>query len=227
MLKVKICGNTDAEQITLCALAGADAIGLVVEYPEEVPWNLTREVAQPLIMMIPPFISRVVVTGGNPDRVCAIAEYLSPHVLQLHTDNPVHEVAQIVKRLTGQGISVIAALRIDARTGQACGNVADPVEAALALQDAGIHALLLDTKNETMPAGTGMPVSWEMARQVCDALSIPLILAGGLTPENVRLAVETVHPFAVDVITGVEVRRKVKDPHLVHTFIQQAKLSAR
>lgn len=226
MVRVKICGNTDAEQVAWCAAADADCLGFVVEYPVPVPWNLSREQARDLMALVPPLTIRAVVTGGDADRVLAIARCLMPHVVQLHTDNSLGETARIARGLASLGIGLIRALRIDVATGQACGEIPDPMQAALALQDTGVAAVLLDARTQQLPAGTGVSVDWATALTIRQALSRPLILAGGLTPQNVRTAVEQVRPYAVDVISGVEVSRRVKSPELIRQFIQQAKGTA-
>lgn len=223
MARVKICGNTDADQIRLGAEAGADCLGFVVEYPVPVPWNLASEEAAGLLALVPPMVTRAVVTGGEPDKVLAIARRLTPHLIQLHTDNSLAETAQVARGLAAMGIGLIRALRIDVATGEACGEIKDPIAAALALQDTDIAAVLLDARTADMPAGTGVSLSWQTARQVRDALSIPLILAGGLTPGNVASAIRQVRPYAVDVITGVEASRRVKDPALVRQFVIEAR----
>lgn len=223
MTRVKICGNTDRHQIEMCARSGADAVGFVVEYPVAVPWNLSRKEALDLLPEVPPFVNRVVVTGGPASSVLAIAERLSPDAVQLHTDNTVAETALVARELADRGIGLIRALRIDVGTGQASGETGDPIEAALALQGAGISALLLDARTDCMPAGTGVSVSWELARSIREALHIPLVLAGGLNPGNIREAIDAVRPYAVDVISGVEASRRIKDPALVEEFISRAK----
>jgi len=225
MVRVKICGNTDAGQVELCAACGADCVGFVVEYPVAVPWNLAREEAAPLVARVPPMIARAVVTGGEAEKVLAIARFLMPHVVQLHTDNSLEETAAIGRELSGLGIALIRAVRIDAATGRASGEIEDPLEAVLALEQAGVAAVLLDARTRDMPAGTGVALDWAMAGRIREALRLPLILAGGLTPENVRSAVEQVRPFAVDVITGVEASRAVKSAERVRRFIQEAKLA--
>jgi len=223
MVRVKICGNTDPGQIHLAVEAGADCLGFVVEYPVPVPWNLRRDEARGLLDRVPPLISRAVVTGGEPEHVLAIARSLVPHLVQLHTDNSLEETAMLARELASLGIGLIRALRIDVVTGEACGQIADPVRAALAIQETGVSAVLLDARTSSMPAGTGTSVDWETARAVREALRLPLVLAGGLTPQNVRRAIEAVRPYAVDVISGVEASRKVKDAGLVRAFVSQAK----
>jgi phosphoribosylanthranilate isomerase len=226
MVRVKICGNTNAEQVAWCAAAGADCVGVVVEYPTPVPWNLSRAQAATLLAIVPPMVTRAVVTGGAAEAVLAIARRLAPHLVQLHTDNTLAETATIARELASLGIGLIRALRIDVATGRAAGEIPDPVAAALAIQDAGVAGVLLDARTQDMPAGTGARIDWEMACRVRRAISVPLILAGGLTPGNVRRAVEQVRPYAVDVISGVELSRTVKSPELVREFVLQAKAAA-
>jgi phosphoribosylanthranilate isomerase len=226
VVRVKICGNTDAGHVAACVEAGADAVGFVVNYPTPVPWNLSLDEAGALLPLVPPFVSRAVVMGGSLGDVLAAARFLRPHLVQLHTDNSVSETAEIAKALSLEGIGLIRALRISASTGEACGEIKEPVQAAQALSETTISALLLDARTEGMPAGTGVAVNWDMARAVRQAIKIPLILAGGLTPENVGEAVRQVHPYGVDVISGVETKRCVKDFARVRAFVHAAKLSS-
>src|SRR5512136_1853651 len=125
VVRVKVCGNTDAAQVAMCVEAGVDCVGVVVEYPVAVPWNVTRQEARVLLAAVPPFVSRVAVTGGDLQQVLAIAQHVRPHFLQLHTDNTVAETAAIADELSALGIGVIKALRVDAETGLACGEVDD------------------------------------------------------------------------------------------------------
>ncbi|MGC8863081.1 MAG: phosphoribosylanthranilate isomerase [Armatimonadota bacterium] len=226
MVRVKICGNTDAEQIAMAVDAGADCVGLVVEYPVPVPWNLSREEAAELLPLVPPFVSRAVVTGGPAEVVLSIAQLLRPHLIQLHTDNPVEETARICRELSRCGIGLIRALRIDVASGSAGGEVGDPVKAARALQDTGICGLVVDARTDKLPAGTGETVDWALARRIRDSARVPVILAGGLNPENVREAILAVRPYGVDVITGVESARRVKDPALVREFVRRARVES-
>ncbi|MDH7602258.1 MAG: phosphoribosylanthranilate isomerase [Armatimonadota bacterium] len=223
MVRVKICGNTDVEQVRMVVDSGADCVGFVVEYPVPVPWNLSRSEAAELIAQVPPFVTRAVVTGGAPNHVIAVSEMLRPHILQLHTDNSVEETALIARELSKLGIGLVRALRIDVSSNTAAGEIPDPLEAAKQLECTGISAILLDAKTEELPAGTGCRTDWTLARKVRDCLEIPLILAGGLNPNNVAEAISAVKPYGVDVITGVEVKRRMKSPELVRRFVRNAK----
>jgi phosphoribosylanthranilate isomerase len=224
MPRVKICGNTDAAQIRMGADAGADCLGFVVEYPTPVPWNLNREDALKILAQVPPFVSRAVVTGGSATTVLELARFLKPHFVQLHTDNPPEEIRWLAAELSKWGIGLVCALRINVDDGTASGATGNPVKASLVLEQTGICALLVDARTESMPAGTGRSVSLTLARSIRQSLSIPLILAGGLTPLNVQEAIRTVEPYGVDVISGVESSRGVKDPALVREFVRRAKL---
>lgn len=218
MTRVKICGILCEEDIHLCARCGVDAIGFVVEYPIEVPWNISRASAKELLSKVPPFVSRVVVVGGGLDHILSIAGETMPDALQLHGDESVEETAAIVDVVRDLQIQVIKAVRVEARRpGIHAGQV---VKECQEFVRAGISALLLDSKTGAMPAGTGVPFDWELARRVKDALTVPLILAGGLNAENVRKAIEQIDPFGVDVISSVEREPGRKDEGKVRAFVE-------
>lgn len=223
MVRVKICGNTDAGQVRMAVEAGADCVGIVVEYPVDVPWNVSRAEAAELAGLIPPMVSWAVVTGGDADRVLSIAGDLRPPVLQLHTDNRPDETAAIARELRRMGVRLIKALRVDVATGRAVGEETNPVLAAGTLVESGVDAILLDACTRDLPAGTGVRLDWSLARTVREAVAVPLVLAGGLTPDNVGEAVRMVRPYGVDVITGVERERRQKDPDRVRAFVEQAR----
>jgi phosphoribosylanthranilate isomerase len=220
--RVKLCGLTSEADVALCADAGADALGFVVEYPLPVPWTVTRERAAELMRGVPPFATRVAVVGGDAATVLAIAEATEPDALQLHLDEDEATVGAIREGLSGTGTRIVKAIRIDAGS-------APPVEEVLAsarrFLDAGADAILLDSKTSGRPAGTGKPVDWSLARDVAAGLDAPLILAGGLTPENVAGAIDTVRPHAVDVISAVEDAEHRKVPERVRSFVAAARSS--
>ncbi|MFQ5858673.1 MAG: tRNA-dihydrouridine synthase, partial [Anaerolineae bacterium] len=218
MTRVKICGTTREEDIHLCVRYGVDAVGFVVEYPVEVPWNIAREPAKELISKVPPFVSRVVVVGGGLEHILSIAETTMPDALQLHGDESVEETAAIVDYARDRQIQVIKAVRVKARSQDI--DADQVVKNCKEFAQTGISALLLDSRTEAMPAGTGVPFDWEIAKQVKDALTVPLILAGGLNVENVGKALEWVDPFGVDVISSVEAEPGRKHVDKVRAFVE-------
>ena len=222
-VRVKICGIKSLDDAMLCIKAGADALGFVTEYPLPVPWNLERERVKELISKLPPFVSTTVVTSGSLGKILEIARATVPDVLQLHGEERLADIEKAVDELDNDGIKIIKALSIDADSQKAKFEIPDPVEAAQSLQDSGIHAIVLDSRTKSMPAGTGITLSWRIAREIREQISLPVILAGGLNQENVKNAIRTVRPYAVDVITGVEAYPGKKDPDKVRGFIEAVK----
>jgi len=223
MTRIKICGLTNEQDVHLCASAGADALGFVVEYPVEVPWNLNRETARRLMARMPPFVTSVAVVGDDPDQVLGIAETVKPNVVQLHGREPFAVTAEMIRGLKSLGIGVIKALRFSTDSGELDYDLADPIEACHALAEAGADAIVADSFTRSRPAGTGKRFDWKVARFLGAKTPIPLILAGGLTAENVGRAIVEVNPYGVDVISGVEGRDHKKEPDKVRAFVQAVK----
>lgn len=222
MPRIKICGLMNYADIQLCALAGADAIGLVVDYPLAVPWNLTRREAGKLIGRAPPFVNTCVVTGGTTENILAVAKEVQPDIIQLHFQETLAEVDFLARQLNTWGIKTIKALSIDGE-GKCCFEIPDPAEAARALAKTNIAALLVDSYHRSRPGGTGIPVNPAIFKTVQQTVALPVIMAGGLNPANVLHLINTANPYAVDVLTGVETSPGHKDPDLVDRFIQSVK----
>lgn len=217
MTWIKICGQRTQAEIE--AAAAADAMGFVVEYPTEVPWNLTRDEAAAVLPLVPEGIETVAVVGPEHDRIIAIAESLRPDWVQLHADEPPDETARIIAAMRQRGVRVIKALRFDTGTGL-CRGGDDPVEVAARLVADGVDRLLVDSVSSAKAAGTGARVRPDTARQIIESADVPVILAGGLTPGNVAAVIEEVRPWGVDVISGVEGPGHHKDPERVRAFIE-------
>lgn len=223
MTRVKICGLMSKADIRLCVDAGADAVGFVTEYPVPVPWNLDRSTARALAAWTPPFVTTTAVVGGAVETILKIAETVKPHFLQLHGDETKEEIEQICAAVAEMGIKVIKALRIDVESGRARFSEEDPVKAAAMLAETGISGLAVDSKTAKRPAGTGVPLDWRIVERIASSISIPLILAGGLTIQNVAEAIKRIRPFGVDIISGVEKAPGVKDEQSVFQFVKTVK----
>jgi phosphoribosylanthranilate isomerase len=209
--------------VQMAVRAGVDSLGFVTEYPVPVPWNISREIAAELAGAAPPFVTTTAVVGGPVDHVLEIARVVRPHFLQLHGDESLEEIRGVCSGLEDTGIKVLKALRVDVDTGRALFPIRDPVEASLVLADSGISGLVVDSKSSSRPAGTGIALDWDVMREVSSAIHLPLILAGGLTVQNVARAIDLVRPYGVDVISGVEKEAGVKDETLVLDFVRAAK----
>jgi len=99
----------------------------------------------------------------------------------------------------------------------------DPLKAAKVLATTGISGLAVDSKTSKRPAGTGVPLDWSIVGRIASSIKIPLILAGGLTIQNVTEAIKRVRPYGVDIISGVEKAPGVKDENLVRQFVETVK----
>lgn len=221
MTWVKLCGNTHEDDVALCVEAGADAVGVVVEYPIPVPWTVDRARAAALLGAVPAGVDRVAVVGGGADALVAIAEATWPTALQLHLDEPEAVVEAVAARLAGTGVRLIRALRVDVESPGA--DVDALVAAARRLHDAGADVILLDAKTRARPAGTGASVDRSLARAVVAAAPCPVVLAGGLDPATVGAAIEQVRPHGVDVISGVEDARHRKDAARTRAVVAAAR----
>jgi phosphoribosylanthranilate isomerase len=205
MVSVKICGITSAEDAQAAAAAGADALGFVF-YPPS-PRYVTPEQASVIIRTLPPFVTTVgLFVDVSVETVNGVAAQCGLDRVQLHGHEPPEFCCRVVR-------PVIKAFRIK------------NAESVLSLSSYRVAGYLLDADVEgALPGGTGASFSWELA-----ALAKPygsLILAGGLTPENVEEAIVRVRPDGVDVSTGVERAPGVKDHRKVRTFVARAKAVA-
>lgn len=202
-VRVKICGITSVEDALAAVAAGADALGFMF-YPPS-PRYLGVDVAREIVRALPPFVSRVgVFVDASEDRVEETAKRVGLDTLQFHGA----ETTEYCRRFPGY--RVVKAMRMDG-------------PAALArLAEFGEFTWLLDSYVHGSFGGTGQTFNWDLA---CEAgrRGGRVILAGGLTPDNVGRAVAAVGPYAVDVSSGVESAPGRKDPARVRAFIEAAK----
>ena len=199
MTRVKICGITEFEDARDAVLLGADAIGLNF-YPSS-PRYIEPTKASRIIEKLPPLVSTVGVFVNHPDpqNLEDFALSVGLHAVQLH-GNETPDYCSMIQR-----VKVIKALRIDS---------AFRVDA---LRSYGNGTFLLDTCSPSF-GGSGQVFNWN---QVFGANAFgSIIIAGGLTPENVPDAVNTLHPFGVDVASGVESRPGKKDYEKMRRFIE-------
>lgn len=199
MTKVKICGFTEPNNARDAALAGVDAIGLV--FYDKSPRNVDINSAQKIIEALPPFINRVgLFVNANPSFIDEILCEVPLDTLQFHGDESVLDCAQYQ-------MPFIKSLRVKPDT-----NVKEIAE-----NFSSASALLLDSFSPSSYGGTGESFDWSLA---CVKISLPIILAGGLTVDNVADAIKQVNPYAVDASSGVESAPGVKDIDKIEAFIR-------
>ncbi|WP_293027588.1 phosphoribosylanthranilate isomerase [Natronococcus sp.] len=213
MTRVKACGTTGQEDLEAAVDAGADAIGLISEVPVDTHREISPERARSLAAAAPPFVTTVLVTmPERPEEAIELVERVGADAVQLHGTLEPDEVASVREAVAATVLVVLEAGETDAATAGAYDAVAD--------------GLLVDTPAVGGGGGTGETHDWELTQELTADLDSPLVLAGGLTPENVADAVSSVEPFAVDVASGIENAEGRTDPDAVRTFVERAKNAA-
>lgn len=210
-VRVKICGITRKEDLDAAAAAGADAVGFVVGAPAS-SRNISLEVAEKLFRQVPPFVKSVIVTvPTNMDELAETCMKLNPDAVQLHRKNLPNATLIREKLPNTTLIRAVNANSPDApETARAAARIFD--------------AVLLDSLADGQYGGTGTIHDWALSGNIRRAIHpAPLILAGGLNPENVAEAVRLVKPYAVDVSSGVEQKPGCKDNQKMVEFIENAK----
>ncbi|MCP9439131.1 MAG: phosphoribosylanthranilate isomerase [Nitrospira sp.] len=206
MVKVKICGITDSEDAQVAVEAGADALGFVMY--QKSPRYVRPDTARAIVATLPPFVVPIgVFVNEEPDLVRHLMDKCGFALVQLHGD----ESASYCETL---GRPVIKAVRLKDRSSL-------PVVAEY-YGRAGVRGFVIDAFSEQAYGGTGQTVDWILAAEI--ARTVPVVLAGGLRPDNVADAVRSVRPYGVDVSSGVEARPGKKDPAKVKSFVQAVKL---
>lgn len=196
---VKICGVTRIQDALAAARCGAHAIGLVFYAPS--PRYVEPEAAAAIVRALPPFVTPVgLFVNADGDEVRSVISRVKVQLLQFH----------------------------GAETPEFCGRFELPYMKAVRVRPgvdllqyardfAGAKALLLDAFQQGLHGGTGASFDWDL---VPSALPLPIVLSGGLTPDNVAAAIRRVKPCAVDVSSGVEVEKGIKDALKIAAFMR-------
>jgi len=201
--RIKICGITRPEDARLAVELGADAIGLVFYQPS--PRYVTVDQALRVAAAVPPFVSIVgLFVDSDREHLKGILQQVPIDLLQFHGNEPLEDCE-------GYNRPFIKAIRMR--------DDVDLQEEASRFPTA--KGLLLDSYQAGVPGGTGESFDWaRVAEARANGLNVPIILAGGLTPANVREAISVAAPYAVDVSGGVESAKGVKDSEKMAAFVE-------
>ena len=204
--RVKICGFTQVEDAVAAANLGVDAIGLVF-YPPS-PRHVSIEQAEKIVNALPAFVTVVALFVDEQEaQIREVLKKVSIDCIQFHGDE-----SSEVCRLYGK--PYMKAIRM--KQGM------DVMEIAANYHDAS--AILLDAYHPGIKGGSGSQFDWELIPENC---SLPIVLAGGLQVDNAKQAVQSVRPYALDVSSGVEAGKGIKDVAKMAAFIQQINESDR
>jgi phosphoribosylanthranilate isomerase len=217
VIRVKVCGITNAEDAMLAVDAGADALGFI--FVEDTPRFVTPEQVVPIVRRLPPFVTPVGVFWDHPaGHIKAVAEACGLRALQFHGDEAPDD-------LEGFELPIIKTIKlppVSTLEGLPEYRVRDRWRILLYRRVAA--AILLDSAARWSEGEAREPIEWAVAHAVAQqGHHTRFILSGGLTPDNVGRAIEAVHPYAVDVNSGVEARPGRKDPDKVRRFLSEAR----
>lgn len=198
MTKIKICGITNLEDAIMAVELGADALGFI--FTPKSQRFITADRAEKIISQLPPFIKTVGVFVNQPaEEIKKILKRSKFDLVQLHGN----ESSTFCNNFNQK---ILKAIHVKNKND------------LFKMTEYKVSAFVLDTKVEGMFGGTGKTFNWDIA---IEAKKLgPVILSGGLSPNNVAEAVEKVKPYAVDVATGVEVQPGIKDPDKLSMFIK-------
>jgi phosphoribosylanthranilate isomerase len=223
MTWVKICGITNLEDALVAVEAGADAVGFV--FYEKSPRCVSVETAREIVGKLPASVEKVgVFVGGTAAAVSEACNRAGLTVAQLYVESSAPS-----SRLDGEFVERLRCRAIVAlRVGQFLGGEADDPDVITGFRVSSrlrdqIVALLLDSGNSEHPGGSGERFEWDevaIFREDIDRIGLKLVVAGGLTPQNVPVAMRILKPWGVDVASGVEARPGKKDPEKVRAFVR-------
>lgn len=206
--RVKICGLTNAEDVLAACAAGADALGFVFYKPSK--RYVRTNIAKQLSDLVPPLVQRVgLFVDASADEVQQVLNEVELDLLQFHGN----ETADFCEQFSTPYIKALAVKP-------------DEDLAAVMLQYENARGFLLDTYKAGVPGGTGESFDWNLFPSSAQVTK-PLILAGGLTPDNIASAIAQTNTYAVDVSGGVELAPGKKSAAKMQAFVQAAKLYER
>jgi phosphoribosylanthranilate isomerase len=203
--RTKICGITRLEDAKASILAGCDALGFV--FYKESPRYIALDAFKVIVKELPPFVTKTgLFVNADPAEIEEAIQSGFVNVLQFHGD----ETPDFCRQFNFPYIKAVAV-----------SSSVDLIQYAKDFHDA--EALLLDAYHEHLKGGTGQTFDWNLIPQ---SLSKPIVLAGGLTVDNVKEAIKKVKPYAVDVSGGVEESKGIKNSLKIQAFIKETQDAA-
>jgi len=209
------------EDVRLCLRMGIRHLGFVVEYPESVPWNISREQAKELLRLVdadaPALaggekVNTYMVCGGRTEEILRMARYLKPAAIQIHHREEVGEVARIAETLLREGVI---------KTYRAVSPETPEDELAALCAIPSIEGLVADSRTPETASARGRRLDAEFYARLRARFPRAIFLGGGITPENVREILTTTRADALDVLTGVETIPGRKDETKMWHLMEQ------
>lgn len=214
MVSVKICANKSVEEAKMCLDAHADIIGVLVGQKHVSSDFIDKYKAKEIVNFVSHRCEVSLVTHlTDASQIIDLTKFIGNDIIQLHSDIAEDEVEKIVNSCPN--VKLVRLIHVSS-DGKICTDISS-------IKYADYY--LLDSFNLTtnQVGGTGLVHDWNKSREIIQSLDKPVFLAGGLTPENVSIAILTAHPYGVDVNSGCKNSSGVKDADKVKQFVYQAK----
>ncbi len=190
---IKVCGIQNANEALGAIEAGANTIGLLLGVPEYVEDKITPEIAKQIVASVPEGVRTVMVTHLlDVNEIVEIAEYTGVTAIQVHNNLDTEGMKQLQQNL--HNIELIKAIHVMDNTAIEQAKMYEPYS----------DMILLDTKTKDRIGGTGQTHDWNISVKIANELKIPVILAGGLNPQNIKEAIMKVKPGGIDANSGLE-----------------------
>jgi phosphoribosylanthranilate isomerase len=221
---VKMCGFMREEDVDAGIRQSVDILGFVVDYPVPVPWNMELARAEELIKHFRDAAGSslatgcCVVTGGPVDKILNFERTLHPDYIQLHYK----ETADDIRALKAEGITakIVKTVPLKPEERQAQSGRSDIAECAKVFEEAGADIVLVDARGPENASSSANLIDAELYKAVKQAVTIPVMAAGGITPENVRDIVDILQPDIIDMMTGIEISPGVKSEERIESIMR-------
>lgn len=220
---VKMCGFMREEDVESAIKQDVNILGFVVEYPLPVPWNMKLERAEKLVAHFrkasassPTKCS--VVTGGPVDKILSIDKALSPDYLQLHFKETADDIRALKK--AGVKAKIIKTVPLNSKDRVFQSGEEDIGKCASIFEEAGADIVLVDARGPENAASSVSLIDVELYKAVKSAVSIPVMAAGGITPDNVRNIIEELKPDMIDMMTGIEISPGIKSEESITSIMK-------
>lgn len=217
-VSLKICGLMNEEDIDLCVKCGVERIGLVVEYPISVPWNLTKERATELRKRIPSGYQACIVVGGSRDTIQDLCDVIKPDFVQLHYKETLEEIIELANDNTNvQMIKTIPMDKGDRRNQFGCESVSDILSQ---LNETNVSGILVDPRQGEAVTSKTLKLDVDLAKDIMMHSKKPVIIAGGLNVDNMEAIIKDTGCTEVDVMNGSEDTPGKKNEEKIRKMIE-------
>ncbi len=206
---IKVCGIKSAEEALGAIDAGANTIGMLIGVPEYVEDKITSDLAKEIVNILPGNIRTVMVTHLlEIPKIIEIAKFTDVSVIQIHNDLSTDGMRQLKKNLPK--IELMKAIHVMDNTSIETAKEYEPYS----------DMILLDSRTNEKIGGTGKTHDWVISERIVNEINIPVILAGGLNPDNIETAIKKVKPAGIDANSGLENNNGSKNFEKIKIFAQ-------